>query len=499
MPKRISHALRARLLVIAALALLPARSASAFDQPVAGEELTVVARPPATIGRRFTARLVDPAIAAPLPDPTSGAVLVVSGGAAAGQCFAEIALDPARWQPIGGDGPRRGYRYRAPAPGTQGVRSVVVRSGRIVVRASGTGWPCDLAADGQRLPFTVALRVGATRYCSAFGGTVQRNQKGRLTARRAPAPAACEAKRDLTVANLNLLHGLTCPVASASCRQAERIDLLFQWIAAAGCPDVVTLQEIWSPMVPLITAQLASACPFPYELVFQASNGIDDAIALSRHPAAAVEVVKLYKGFRHVLHARLDHPLGPVDVFTTHLASGADGAGNPCAADCPAECTAAGAATVRQCQAVQLASLVAQRHDVTTPAVVTGDFNAQPGSFEVQQLTARGWIDSHLAAGNPECDPASGVACTSGRADTVLGELESPASNENARIDYTFVVPPAYRACVLDPAADEDGDGSATRIFADVANPFAPTCGPAPDPICWPSDHEGTELDLNCD
>lgn len=497
MSTRIVLGLWTALLTLAALLASP--PAFALDVPVAGDGLVVVARPPATTGRRFTARLIDPAIAAPLPDPTQGAVLVVSGGAAPGQCFAEIPLDATRWHAIGGDGPSRGYRYQAPAPGTQGVRSILLRPGRIVVRASGDAWPCDLAADGQRLPFTIALRVGTTRFCSAFGGTVQRNHTGRVTARRAPAPAACEAKSDLTVANLNLLHGLTCPPATASCRQADRIDLLFQWVAAAGCPDVVTLQEIWSPMVPLITARLATACTFPYQLGFQASNGIDDAITLTRHPAAIIEVVKLYKGFRHVLHARLDHPLGPIDVFTTHLASGADGADNPCASDCPAECTAAGANTVRRCQSVQLASLVAQRHDVTTPAVVTGDFNAPPGSFEVGQLTARGWIDSHLAAGNAECDPATGTGCTSGRADAVLTELESPASNESARIDYAFVVPSAHRTCVIDPAADEDGDGTATGIFADVANPFAATCGPEPEPICWPSDHEGTALDLNCD
>jgi hypothetical protein len=51
---------------------------------------------------------------------------------------------------------------------------------------------------------------------------------------------------------------------------------------------------------------------------------------------------------------------------------------------------------------------------------------------------------------------------------------------------------------VLDPATDADGDGTATRIFADAPNPFAPTCGPSPDAICWPSDHEGAEMDLYC-
>jgi hypothetical protein len=50
----------------------------------------------------------------------------------------------------------------------------------------------------------------------------------------------------------------------------------------------------------------------------------------------------------------------------------------------------------------------------------------------------------------------------------------------------------------LDGAADADGDGTATRIFADDPNPFDGACGPQPAPVCWPSDHEGAELDLAC-
>jgi endonuclease/exonuclease/phosphatase family metal-dependent hydrolase len=150
---------------------------------------------------------------------------------------------------------------------------------------------------------------------------------------------------------------------------------------------------------------------------------------------------------------------------------------------------------------VQVANLIAARHTVATPAVATGDFNESPGTFVYEQLTSRGWIDSYLAAGNPECDPLTGVGCTSGRDDATLTELESPASNETERIDYVFVIPPGSGSVcrpTLDPATDADSDGTATRIFDDDPNPFAPTCGPLPSAICWPSDHEGTELDLNC-
>jgi endonuclease/exonuclease/phosphatase family metal-dependent hydrolase len=210
---------------------------------------------------------------------------------------------------------------------------------------------------------------------------------------------------------------------------------------------------------------------------------------LTRWPAGVVELTKLYKNYRTVFWARLDHPLGPVDVFSTHLASSSDGAEAPCAGDCPPACVAAGARTVRDCQGVQMAALVAAKHNVPTPAVATGDFNQSPGSLVYGQFTRRGWLDTYLAAGNAECDVSSGEGCTSGRADEDLSQMESPETNENERIDFIFLVPPASgSSCTarLDPAA--------TRLFADRPNPFATACGPAPQPICWSSDHEGTQL-----
>jgi endonuclease/exonuclease/phosphatase family metal-dependent hydrolase len=484
----------------ALLVLLPALAAAA-DVPVGGRKLQLRANQTDPARRFATIVFRDAAIAPPFSDPTAGATLVVTTGAEAGGCRALIPLDPTGWTPIGGDGAGRGWRYRG--PDANGIRRIALRAGFLAVSARGPAWPCDLAAPSHPLPVSVVLRTASRRYCAAFA-TAARNGLGRLVARNAPAPASCPVS-DLTVANLNILHGIFCPAATASCRRLERIALLFQWITGSGCPDVVTLQEVWDPAVPEIEAHLATTCPFPYERVYFRVTGLDDEMILSRYPVLASESIRLYRNFRHVTFARVDHPIGPVDVFSTHLASGSDFANSPCTAppagDCPAACVAAGAATVRQCQGVQLADYVAARHDVPTPAVVTGDLNEPPGSFVYGQLTSRGWIDTHLAAGNPECDPSTGVGCTSGRDDESLDELESTASNQSARIDYVFLVPPGPGAlCLpsLDPAADLDGDGSATRIFADVPNPFAPACGPAPDAICWPSDHEGAELDLEC-
>src|SRR6185295_15634629 len=101
----------------------------------------------------------------------------------------------------------------------------------------------------------------------------------------------------------------------------------------------------------------------------------------------------------------------------------------------------------------------------------------------------------------PECAPLTGVGCTSGRLDDVLDQLESPAANEFERIDYIFLVRPGDGSvcqATLEGPTDQDGDGTTTRIFVDLPNPFGPACGPAPAPVCWPSDHEGAELDLEC-
>jgi endonuclease/exonuclease/phosphatase family metal-dependent hydrolase len=229
--------------------------------------------------------------------------------------------------------------------------------------------------------------------------------------------------------------------------------------------------------------------------------GIDDQLILSRFPVVDQEVFILYRDFRSVTYARIDHPVGPVDVFSTHLASSADGGNDPCAEDCPSECIAAGAVTVRDCQAVQMVEYIEDRHDVDGPAIVTGDFNAPPGSFVYEQFTARGWLDAYLEGGNPECDPQTGIGCTAGREDEGLGELESPESNESERIDYIFAVPPAVgSSCemTVEPAGDPDGNGTSTGLFASEPNPFAEMCGSMPAPICYPSDHQGIQLDLNC-
>lgn len=499
-----------RLAVSFVALAMGARSSWAADVLIAGQRVDLDARRPGQ--HRFAFRsALDFGIAAPFPDPTAGATLRVFVSSAAGQCHAEIVLPAELWSPIGGDGAREGWRYRDRAGSVQGIRAVQIEQrrggGRIAIKAQGA-FPCGLEAP-QSAPVRIELAVADARYCAAFGGTLRKNSIGKYGARNASAPTACLA-RDVTIASLNVLHGIFCP-GTDGCRRADRIDLVRQFVVARGCPDILAFQEVFTLSASnenanALIAALQTACPAPYAAhAYHAANPFDDELVLSRYPIIVDEILDLLGPIRNVLHVRIDHPIGALDVYATHLASGSDQATAPCAGTfgpCPPECVSAGANTVRECQAVQMAEHIVATHDVPTVALAVGDFNAGPASFVYQQFVARGWTDTYLAAGNPECVPATGVGCTSGREDQALTDMENPALNESSRIDYVWRIPPtAGSLCsgVVEPAGDPDGDGVATRLFADEPNPFVSSCGPAPAAICWPSDHVGAQADINCD
>ena len=186
--------------------------------------------------------------------------------------------------------------------------------------------------------------------------------------------------------------------------------------------------------------------------------------------------------------SRLDRPAGDREIAAMQSLVG--------------ECIAAGAVTVRDCQAEQTALAVEARRQNGEPVIVMGDMNEEPGSFVYEAFAGRGWLDASAEGGVIECDAVTGVGCTSGREDQDLSGLEATALGVDRRIDFAFVVPPEAGArCAggLDTMDDLDGDGVATRLFAEEPNPFAPACGPSPAPPCWVSDHTGVQVDWNCD
>jgi endonuclease/exonuclease/phosphatase family metal-dependent hydrolase len=239
-------------------------------------------------------------------------------------------------------------------------------------------------------------------------------------------------------------------------------------------------------------------------------RGVDEELILTRYDVLSWEVTRLYSPldpffFRHVLHAQIDHPVGFLDVFTMHLASESDLASSQCGINalpsplmsppCPDECRAF-VDTVQECQAKQVTAFVEKQHTGPEPALITGDLNAKPHSATYKEFAKavsrrkRHWIDSHLAAGNPECNRHTGIGCTAGR-DAVSGDLENLALNVDERIDYTFIVPSAPELrCKIQKG---------TGLFADQPNPFEDEqCGPS-GPICWASDHNGTRAKLSCE
>jgi hypothetical protein len=154
---------------------------------------------------------------------------------------------------------------------------------------------------------------------------------------------------------------------------------------------------------------------------------------------------------------------------------------------------------VRECQAKQVVAFVEARHQGPGPAIIAGDLNAEPDSKEYREFTGRGWLDSHRATGYRECEPRTGENCTAGRVDRHLRDLESPELHQHRRIDFIFVVPPRAGAqCTGVPQAADGAAGTRPGLFAAQPNPFAPACGAAPLPICWPSDHSGNALTLRC-
>ena len=182
--------------------------------------------------------------------------------------------------------------------------------------------------------------------------------------------ASSVALPDVRALSLNILHGASCDTDPLFCRVEERVELVFDLIVAAGCPEVVVLQEVLGPPVPFVVDRAATTCPFAYEVVIPPST---QNITLSRYPVIETNAEFLHGGIRLVLHTRIDHPIGEIDVFNTHFAAGVDNGPAPCFEPCPDECVAAGAVSNRDCQAVLTAAFVAQRHDTTTPAILAGD------------------------------------------------------------------------------------------------------------------------------
>jgi hypothetical protein len=130
------------------------------------------------------------------------------------------------------------------------------------------------------------------------------------------------------------------------------------------------------------------------------------------------------------------------------------------------------------CQARQVLALVDDLAADDAVVVVGGDLHAQPNEPTSELFAEAGYIDTHLAAGNAECDPATGEQCTSGRIDDAMTDLENPDSQQSERIDYLWLGPD--RECEVT---------APTGLF---------NATPATGELAFPSDHTGVQATLEC-
>ena len=272
----------------------------------------------------------------------------------------------------------------------------------------------------------------------------------------------------------NILHGVGCSLESDSCSVTERVALFMEQLVAAGCPELVSVQEANERIVGLVGAG-APVCG--YEVVWDGDPGLDREVVLTTLQVVGAQRRVLADRFRSAYLVRVFSPIGVVDFLTTHLASGSDD--RACSVElCPPPCDPAG--SLRTCQARQVLGFAREAALPGGVTVVGGDLNDVAGSPTLVVFGEAGFVDSHLAAGHLECAPATGAGCTAGRDDATLADMADPASLQRSRIDYLLYSAPG-RDCAV---------AGGTGLF---------NAEPAPGELAFPSDHTGVALALACD
>ena len=170
-------------------------SAAAVDVSVSGKALVVRGEPAARVRRAIFKSGKDQSVVLSADPTTVGAsVRIESLDCSTGSCVlrggsGEIVLGSQGWRALGNPPGARGYRYHDKNGTTGGIRTVVLKPGRLVVKAVGSGWPWVPSGPVERA--VVEVSVGSDRYCAEFGGTEVINQDGSLRFLNAPAPTAC--------------------------------------------------------------------------------------------------------------------------------------------------------------------------------------------------------------------------------------------------------------------------------------------------------------------
>ncbi len=276
----------------------------------------------------------------------------------------------------------------------------------------------------------------------------------------------------------NLLHGIACAPESERCRLADRVALFVRQLGEAGCPELVSVQEANQRMVDLLADGLPAICDGRYAVVWDDDPGLDREVVLSTVAVVDQRRIPLPGGFRSAWWVRAATDIGLVEFVTTHLASSSDD--RPCDADtCPPPCTVDD--RLNACQARVTLAAIDELAIASSVVVLGGDLNALVDEPTLDIVRSAGFTDTHLAAGNPECDEATGDECTSGRDDATLDDVTNPSSRQTERIDY-LLVRENDRCDVVAPTGLFNGE---------------PAEGD-PTGLVHPADHTGVWATLSC-
>jgi endonuclease/exonuclease/phosphatase family metal-dependent hydrolase len=296
-----------------------------------------------------------------------------------------------------------------------------------------------------------------------------------------PASSATTApersRPEVEVVSQNILHGLACPESSDHCRVGDRMRLFADNLQAAGCPAVVALEEANREVVRRLRPPLRRVCDGRYTVVFDDDPGQDREVVLTTLPVLGRERVRLAGPLRSAWWVRVKAPVGAVDLLATHLASGSDN--RPCDTEtCVEPCRIDD--SLQTCQAREAVAYLDDRRTRRSVGLLVGDLNATTQEPTIAVMRDAGYLDTHLEAGNPECDPATGAQCTGGRDDTSVESLSDPTGRQQERIDYVFLAPTS-RCDVVAP----------TGLFD-------PDPGTGPSGLAYVSDHTGVEATIAC-
>jgi endonuclease/exonuclease/phosphatase family metal-dependent hydrolase len=243
----------------------------------------------------------------------------------------------------------------------------------------------------------------------------------------------------------------------------QRIPAITATLAALD-PDIVALQEVWDDGTRNLAAELGAALGYDHAYdAFLELDGVRFGNAvLARWPIVGQKARPLPAGDqvdeqRLVLRADVDGPRGGLQIFSTHLNWRFDHG------------------HIRQEQVRAVTDFVADsRPERTYPAVLCGDFNAEPDSDEIRALTGRAAVPTPKVVFHDAWDVGGD------------GQLGATWSNTNPyaaralepdrRIDYVLVGWPRR--------------GGAGHVLD------AQVVGREPVDGVWPSDHFGVMAEL---